>query len=57
MVYAILREDATRPDADRAYGRLQSQFYDWNEVRVSAAHEVEEALAGLDVVRHDLPAS
>jgi len=47
MVYAILREDATRPDADRAFGRLQSQFYDWNEVRVSAAHEVEEALAGL----------
>ncbi len=47
MVYAILREDATRPDADRAFGRLRSQFYDWNEVRVSAAHEVEEALAGL----------
>jgi endonuclease III len=47
MVYAIIREDATRPDADRAFARLQSQFYDWNEVRVSAAHEVEEALAGL----------
>ena len=47
MVYAILREGATRPDADRAFHRLRSQFFDWNEVRVSAAYEVEEALGGL----------
>jgi len=47
MVYAILREGATRADADRAFARLRGQFYDWNEVRVSSAHEVEEALAGL----------
>jgi endonuclease-3 len=47
MVYAVLREDANRADADRAFARLRGQFFDWNEVRVSSAHEVEEALAGL----------
>jgi endonuclease III len=47
MVYAILREGTTRADADRAFQRLRTQFFDWNEVRVSAAHEVEEALANL----------
>src|SRR5438552_2888934 len=47
MIFAILREDATRADADRAFDRLRGEFFDWNEVRVSAAHEVEEALAGL----------
>ncbi len=47
MIYAVLREDATRPDADQALQRLQTQFYDWNEIRVSSVHEVEEALAGL----------
>src|SRR5436305_13485911 len=47
MIFAILREDATREDADRAFDRLRDEFFDWNEVRVSAAHEVEEALAGL----------
>src|SRR5436190_15882741 len=47
MVYAVLREDGTRKDADKAFDRLQKTFYDWNEVRVSSSHEVEEALAGL----------
>jgi endonuclease-3 len=47
MVYAVLREDATRADADRAFKALQARFFDWNEVRVSSPHEVEEAFAGL----------
>jgi endonuclease-3 len=46
-VYAVLRRDATRADADAAFAALQGRFYDWNEVRVSSPHEVEEALAGL----------
>jgi endonuclease-3 len=47
MVYAILREDATAKAADKAFDRLCKQFFDWNEVRVSHPHEIEEALAGL----------
>jgi endonuclease-3 len=47
MVYAVLREGATRDEADKAFGRLRTDFFDWNEVRVSSAHEVEEALDGL----------
>jgi endonuclease III len=47
MVYAVLREGSTRKDTDKAFDRLQKHFFDWNEVRVSSPHEVEEALAGL----------
>jgi endonuclease-3 len=47
MVYAVLRQDATRKSADKAFDRLSKSFFDWNEVRVSHQHEVEEALAGL----------
>src|SRR5687767_3096523 len=46
-IYAILREGGTREAADRAFERLQRHFFDWNEIRVSSAHEIEEALAGL----------
>src|SRR4051812_35900681 len=47
MVYALLREGATRKEADKAFDHLGKTFFDWNEVRVSSVHEVEEALAGL----------
>src|SRR5437764_544493 len=47
LVYGICREDATREQADRAYQNLRTQFFDWNEVRVSSPHEVEEALGEL----------
>lgn len=47
FVYAVLREGATREQADRAYSTLQERFFDWNEVRVSSPKEVEEALADL----------
>jgi endonuclease-3 len=47
MVYAVLRQGATRKAADKAFDRLQKSFFDWNEVRVSHPHEIEEALAGL----------
>jgi len=47
MVYALLREGATCEEADAAFDRLKSQFFDWNEVRVSSDHEVIETLAGL----------
>src|SRR5690349_4246397 len=44
LVYAIIREGATREAADRAFKKLRTQFFDWNEVRVSAPHELEESL-------------
>ena len=47
FIYAICREGATREQADRAYAHLQERFFDWNEVRVSSARELEEAFAGL----------
>jgi endonuclease-3 len=47
FLYGICREGATRDLADRAFASLREQFYDWNEVRVSSAREVEEALADL----------
>jgi endonuclease III len=47
MVYAVLREGATRKDADKAFERLGKTFFDWNELRVSSPHEIEEVLAGL----------
>ena len=47
LVYAIIREGATREQADRAFKNLRTQFFDWNEVRVSAPHEIEEVLEGI----------
>jgi endonuclease-3 len=47
MIYALLREGATHEEADAAFDRLKSQFFDWNEVRVSSEHEVIEAMGDL----------
>jgi endonuclease-3 len=47
FLYGICREGATRDLADQAFQNLREQFYDWNEVRVSSAREVEEALTDL----------
>jgi len=47
FVFALCREDATDEQARQAFGNLKSKFFDWNEVRVSSVHEIEEALAGL----------
>jgi endonuclease-3 len=48
FIYAICRENATPEQADRAYRNLCERFFDWNEVRVSAPRELEEAFAGMD---------
>ncbi len=47
LLYAVLREGATREQADRAYRNLQERFFDWNEIRVSSVRELEEALDDL----------
>lgn len=44
LLYAVLREGATREQADRAFRLLQERFFDWNEIRVSSARELEEVL-------------
>jgi endonuclease III len=44
LLYAIIREGTTRQQADRAFKNLRTVFFDWNEVRVSAPHEIEEIL-------------
>src|SRR5438309_4094106 len=47
FIYGLCREGTTRDNADRAYRGLQERFYDWNEIRVSSAREVEETFHGL----------
>lgn len=47
MIYALLRDGTTTEEADAAFERLKSQFFDWNEVRVSSDHEIVEAFVGL----------
>jgi endonuclease-3 len=47
FIYAICREGTTREKADRAFRRLRTAFFDWNEVRVSSTRELEEALGNL----------
>ena len=47
FVFALCRENSTQEQAQLAYNNLRSQFFDWNEVRVSSPRELEEAMAGL----------
>jgi endonuclease-3 len=47
FVFALCRENATLEQATQAYHNLRTQFFDWNEVRVSSTRELEDAMAGL----------
>src|SRR5262245_62189857 len=47
FLYAICRECTTRDAADKAYKRLQDQFFDWNEVRVTSSRELADVLDDL----------
>lgn len=47
FLYALCREGTTRDAADQIFRALRERFYDWNEVRVSSAHEVAETMEGL----------
>jgi endonuclease-3 len=46
-IFALCRENATLEQAQQAFSNLRTQFFDWNEVRVSSPRELEETLAGL----------
>jgi len=52
FVYGVLREGATREQADRAFRLLGDHFFDWNEIRVSTSREVEESLGNLPDAEH-----
>lgn len=47
LIYAALREGATRSQADKAFKKLVESFFDWNEIRVSQPQEVAEKLGDL----------
>jgi len=47
FIFALCRENSTQEQAQLAFSNLRTQFYDWNEVRVSSPRELEEAMAGL----------
>jgi hypothetical protein len=47
MVYGICLENSTFEAADAAYERLTSEFFDWNEIRVSTVTELEPVFEGL----------
>src|SRR4051812_30622464 len=47
VIYGICHEGVTREQANQALSRFKDDFFDWNEVRVSAIEEIEGALAGL----------
>jgi endonuclease III len=51
VIYSICREGTTREIADRAFKRLQTEFFDWNEVRVSQEAEVADVLHHVPMVR------
>ena len=44
MLYGCCLEDSTAEAADEAFARLQENFFDWNEVRVTTAAELSESM-------------
>lgn len=47
LIYGVLREGATRAQADKVFKKLTDAFFDWNEIRVSQPQEVQERLGDL----------
>lgn len=47
MLYAACLEGARFEAADDAYAKLQAQYFDWNEIRVTTVTELAEVLAGV----------
>lgn len=45
LLYGCCLENATPVQADEAFGRLQTMFYDWNEVRVTTIKELSEVMS------------
>jgi endonuclease-3 len=46
VLYAICHEGTTRENANQALSRFKDAYYDWNEIRVSPIHDLQESLVG-----------
>ena len=53
LLYAAILESADFETADECFAKLQENFFDWNEVRVTTITELAETLAGV----HDATAA
>lgn len=47
MLYACCLEDSKYDAADEAFARLQQDYFDWNEIRVTTVHELADAMSCL----------
>jgi endonuclease-3 len=47
LLYASLLEDAPYEAADEAMARLERDYFDWNEIRVTTVTELSDVLKGL----------
>ncbi|MCA8999441.1 MAG: hypothetical protein KDA80_20770 [Planctomycetaceae bacterium] len=48
LLFAVLVEDVTHEQAERAYTRMTETFFDLNEIRVSSVTEIEQSLGEID---------
>ncbi|MEM9411159.1 MAG: hypothetical protein AAGA30_08605, partial [Planctomycetota bacterium] len=47
MLYSCCLENSLNDPADESFAKLQQQFFDWNEVRVTTTRELTESMKGL----------
>lgn len=48
LIFACLLENSPYEAAEEAFERLKTEYFDWNEVRVSTKRELAETLKGLN---------
>lgn len=48
LIFACLLENSSHEAAEDAFERLKTEYFDWNEVRVSTKKELAETLKGLN---------
>lgn len=48
LLFACLLQNSTHEAAEKAFDRLQSSYFDWNEVRVSTRREMAQVLKELN---------
>ena len=48
MLYACCLENSLDVSADESFAKLEEQFFDWNEVRVTTTTELRESMKGLN---------
>ena len=47
LLFACLLENSSYEDAERVFKALQTDYFDWNELRVSSKHELAEVMKPL----------